>query len=218
VPGTVHRTGHRTGPWGTLWAFCKLGRPVFLLGGFVLYGLGAAWARHGRGTLDAATCLWGQATVTAAQLMTHYANDYFDLEADRANVTPTRWSGGSRVLVQQALPPRIALYAARVLGLLALALGLVAAARAPAPATSLAELFAILALAWAYSAPPARLVGRGAGELATALVVTVLTPLWGFHLQRSGVDAAFLLTLFVLALLQIAMLFAINFPDAAGDR
>jgi len=202
----------------TLWAFVKLGRPVFLLGGFVLYGVGAAWAHHGRGALDGATYLWGQATITAAQLMTHYANDYFDLEADRANATPTRWSGGSRVLVQSALPPWVALGAAVVLGLVALALGLVAAARAPAPATSVAELLAIIVLAWAYSAPPARLVGRGAGELATALVVTVLTPLWGFHLQGSGVDGAFLLTLVELALLQITMLFAINFPDAAGDR
>ncbi|HEY8923926.1 MAG TPA: prenyltransferase [Polyangia bacterium] len=202
----------------TFWSFCKLGRPVFLLGGFVLYGLGAAWARHGRGALDAGLYLWGQATITAAQLMTHYANDYFDLEADRANVTPTRWSGGSRVLVQAALPPRVALGAAVALGLLALALGLVTAARAPAPATSVMELLAIVTLAWAYSAPPARLVGRGAGELATALVVTVLTPLWGFHLQRSGTDGAFLLMLLVLAILQITMLFAINFPDAAGDR
>jgi 1,4-dihydroxy-2-naphthoate octaprenyltransferase len=202
----------------TVWAFLKLGRPVFLLGGFVLYGLGAAWARHARGALDGATYLWGQATITAAQLMTHYANDYFDLEADRANVTPTRWSGGSRVLVQSALPPAVALAAAVVLGLIALALGLVAAARAPEPATNVAELLAIVVLAWAYSAPPARLVGRGAGELATALVVTVLTPLWSFHLQRPDADGPFLLTLVVLALLQIAMLFAINFPDAAGDR
>jgi 1,4-dihydroxy-2-naphthoate octaprenyltransferase len=208
----------RSGPLRTLWAFCKLGRPVFLLGGFVLYGVGAAWARHWRGTLDGATYVWGQATITAAQLMTHYANDYFDLEADRANVTPTRWSGGSRVLVQSALPPGAALGAALGFGLLALGLGLGAVTRAPAPATNLAELLAILGLAWAYSAPPARLVARGAGELATALVVTVLTPLWGFHLQRSGADGAFLLTLFVLALLQITMLFAINFPDAAGDR
>ena len=203
---------------GALWSFCRLGRPVFLLGGFVLYAVGAAWARHWRGALDGGTYLWGQATITAAQLMTHYANDYFDLEADRANVTPTRWSGGSRVLVQSALPPRVALGAALVLGLLALALGLVTAARAPEPALSIAELLAIVGLAWAYSAPPARLVGRGAGELATALVVTVLTPLWAFHLQRSHADGAFLLTLLVLALLQITMLFAINFPDAAGDR
>ena len=67
------------GLFGTLWAFARLGRPVFLLGGFVLYGLGAAWARRGGGAMDGVSYLWGQATITAAQLMTHYANDYFDL-------------------------------------------------------------------------------------------------------------------------------------------
>ena len=54
---------------------------------------------------DAARFAWGQLVVTATQLMTHYANDYFDLEADRANRTPTRWSGGSRVLPDGVLPP-----------------------------------------------------------------------------------------------------------------
>src|SRR3954469_21814317 len=140
-----------------LLAFIKLGRPLFLVGGFVLYALGATLAvatgTHGAGAIDWGRYAWGQLVVTLAQLMTHYANDYFDLEADRANVTPTRWSGGSRVLVQAALPPGAALGAALVLGLLALALGLVAAARAPAPATNVADLLAILGLAWAYSAP-----------------------------------------------------------------
>ena len=50
--------------------------------------------------------------MTSFQLMTHYANDYFDLEADRANQTPTTWSGGSRVLPAGELSPRVALIAA----------------------------------------------------------------------------------------------------------
>ena len=36
--------------------------------------------------------------------MTHYANDYFDFEADRANQARTRWSGGSGVLARGELP------------------------------------------------------------------------------------------------------------------
>ena len=75
------------------------------LGGFVLYGLGAALAVAGGAPLDRWRYVLGQLVVTATQLMTHYANDYFDLEADRANRTPTRWSGGSRVLPDGALPP-----------------------------------------------------------------------------------------------------------------
>ena len=65
--------------------------------------------------------VWGQVAITAIQLMTHYSNDYFDLEADRANRTPTRWSGGSRVLPDEELPPRLALALALVCMLVAFA-------------------------------------------------------------------------------------------------
>jgi len=87
-------------------AFVRLGRPQFLVGGFVLYGLGAALAAAGGAPLDRWRYACGQIVVTLTQLMTHYANDYFDLEADRANLTPTRWSGGSRVLPGGALASR----------------------------------------------------------------------------------------------------------------
>src|ERR1700759_4213254 len=96
-------------------AFIRLGRPQFLVGGFVLFGLGAALAAAGGAPLDRWRYAWGQIVVTLTQLMTHYANDYFDLEADRANLTPTRWSGGSRVLPGGARAPVVALRAASTL-------------------------------------------------------------------------------------------------------
>ncbi len=88
-----------------LLSFVKLGRPQFLLGGLVFYGLGAALAAVDGASFDWRRYAWGQGVVTTIQLMTHYSNDYFDLEADRANSTPTRWSGGSRVLPSGAIPP-----------------------------------------------------------------------------------------------------------------
>lgn len=202
-----------------MWAFIRLGRPIFLLGGFVLYGLGVLWAWRARGTFHFAPFVLGQLTITSAQLMTHYANDYFDLAADRANGTPTRWSGGSRVLVEGLLPPRVALRAALSFAALAIAWGSLAIGTLPFNhAGVLGLLLAVIVLAWSYSAPPLRLNARGAGEVTTATVVTVLTPLVGFHLQSPSFDPALLLTLGAVALLQVAMLFAINFPDAEGDR
>src|SRR6478752_5666224 len=90
-------------------AFVRLGRPLFLGGGFILFGLGAAIAHLAGHAIDLGRYALGQATVTAFQLMTHYANDYFDYAADRANATPTRWSGGSRVLPNAELPRHVAL-------------------------------------------------------------------------------------------------------------
>src|SRR3954451_17011904 len=131
-----------------LMAFVRLGRPQFLVGGFVLYGLGGALAVAGGAAFDPWRYGWGQLVVTAAQLMTHYANDFFDLEADRANRTPTRWSGGSRVLPDGGLPPRVALVAALVLGVTALAAALMLSVRAPDLPLVLPLAEIITALAW----------------------------------------------------------------------
>ncbi|HEY4394100.1 MAG TPA: prenyltransferase [Polyangia bacterium] len=200
---------------GRLIAFIKLGRPQFLLGGFVLYGLGAALAVAGGAPLHRGRYLLGQLVVTATQLMTHYANDYFDLEADRANRTPTRWSGGSRILPDGALPPTVALGAARLLLLLAAAGAVLLGRRAGT--TPLALAAAMISLAWSYSAPPLRLCARGLGELTTALVVTGLVPVFGYDLQAGEVAAPIFFAAALPCALQFAMLLAIEFPDAAGD-
>jgi 1,4-dihydroxy-2-naphthoate octaprenyltransferase len=197
-------------------AFVRLGRPLFLGGGFLLYGLGAAIARASGHAIDWQRFAIGQGAVTAFQLMTHYANDYFDYEVDRANRTPTRWSGGSRVLSEGELPRHVALVAAVVLA----AIGFACATLLGGSALVVATVAAIFVLAWEYSAPPLRLCATGLGELDTALVVTVLVPWLGFLLQAPDRAGAGMLALSIvpLALLQIAMLLAIEFPDAAGDE
>ena len=200
-------------------AFVRLGRPQFLVGGFVLYGLGGALAVASGAAFDPWRYAWGQLIVTATQLMTHYANDYFDLEADRANRTPTRWSGGSRILPDGALAPVVALRASRIL--LVIAAGAAAGlAVVPARRVGVGPLLlsaAMIGLAWGYSAPPLRLCARGLGELTTALVVTLLVPLFGYDLQAGALAAPIFFAAALPCALQFAMLLAIEFPDAAGD-
>ncbi len=197
-------------------AFLRLGRPLFLGGGFILYALGAviaAWSGH---ALDPKRYALGQGAVTAFQWMTHYANDYFDYEADVANTTPTAWSGGSRVLANGELPRKVALIAALVL----LGIGIaVSAVIVHEDARALPVLIAMAVLSWAYSAPPLRLCARGLGEIDTAIVVTGLVPFLGFSLQAPDLAGLGMLLLAItpLALLQLAMLIAIELPDAAGD-
>jgi 1,4-dihydroxy-2-naphthoate octaprenyltransferase len=201
---------------GRLAAFVKLGRPLFLGGGFIMYGLGAALAAFSGARIDWTRYAWGQLAVTVTQLMTHYANDHFDLAADRANRTPTRWSGGSRVLVDGTLPPVVALLAALVL--LAVALGVVARfALGPFPPSVAPQLLLMIALAWEYSAPPLRLCARGLGELTTAVVVTLLVPWLGFVLQTGAAHRLLPLAVIPPCAFQFTMLLAIEFPDAAGD-
>ena len=201
----------------SLIAFIKLGRPLFLVGGFILYALGAAIAAAYGHRIDVRTYLLGQGAVTALQWMTHYANDYFDYDADRANETPTRWSGGSRVLVADTLRREVALHAAIVLAAIGIALAI--ALSFDVGSLALPTVALVLVLAWGYSAPPLRLCATGLGELDVAIVVTVLVPWLGFYLQAPSLGGASALALSIVppALLQFAMTLAIEFPDAAGD-
>jgi 1,4-dihydroxy-2-naphthoate polyprenyltransferase len=198
--------------------FIRLGRFHFLVGGFILHALGVAVALYEGAALDIGAIIWGQIAITATQLMTHYANDYFDLAADRANQTPTRWSGGSRVLPDDALSPRTALNTALVLALVAVIASLVLALDVRPGVITLTLLLLSLLLAWSYSAPPLRLHSRGLGELTTAILVPGLTPLVGYYLQRGGFSPLPFLAVVPLCFLQFAMLLAIEFPDEAGDR
>jgi 1,4-dihydroxy-2-naphthoate polyprenyltransferase len=196
-------------------AFVRLGRPLFLVGGAVLYGLGVAVARAlGHGP-DLRLYVLGQGVVTSFQLMTHYANDYFDFEADRANRARTRWSGGSGVLARGELPRSVALVTAFVLAVV----GLVLTGFGPRSAAPISV--AMFVLSWTYSAPPVRLHSRGLGELDVALVVTGLVPLLGYHLQAQAPGApgvrVLLLALLPPALLQVAMILAVELPDARSD-
>jgi 1,4-dihydroxy-2-naphthoate octaprenyltransferase len=198
-------------------AFLKLGRPQFLIGGLLLFALGSVLARAEGVGINWQRYVWGQATITAAQWMTHYSNDYFDLAADRANSTPTRWSGGSRVLVNGAVAPRAALAASAVLGTAALIAACILAARPDSPRLVLPLALLIIVLSWCYSAPPLRLLSRGLGEATTTFVVTLLTPLLGFYVQSGTLRPLLFLACFPVCCLQFSMLLTIELPDAAGD-
>src|SRR5512135_3843261 len=89
-----------------------------------MHAVGLSAALYAGARLNLSALLWGQVVITATQWMVHYANDYFDLAADRANQAPTRWSGGSRILTNGLLSPRVAYVTALILGLIAVCGGI----------------------------------------------------------------------------------------------
>lgn len=193
-------------------AFVRLTRPLFLSGGVLLYALGAALAE---GPIDWSRYFAGQAMVTAIQLTAQYANEYFDLDADRLVGSRRTWlTGGSGVLAAGRLAPVVALRAARVTTIASLGLiGWVAIS------SGWAAIVGILALAgaWAYSAPPVRLVATPFGITTSSLIVAVLTPLVGGLLRGPFTDSRFLPVTLVLLLIHHAMLLAFEKPDADSD-
>lgn len=196
----------------------RLGRPKFLLGGLALYGLGALCALAIGAPFSLGAFLWGQLAVMAIQLASHYSNDYFDFEADVANQTPTRWSGGSRVLVLAELPRSSALYAAIACATVAcFAMASLVLIEGVSSLVALPVLGTMLLLSWFYSSPPLRLHSRGAGEPTVAIVVPLLTPLCGFLLQTERLHALPMLFSLPLIALQLNMLFTLEFADERGD-
>jgi 1,4-dihydroxy-2-naphthoate octaprenyltransferase len=196
-------------------AFVRLSRLKFLAGGLLGVALGtlvAAYERGGR--IEWSDWAWTQGAVGAFQLMTHYANDFFDREADaRARRTP--FSGGSGTLVDGSLAPVVALrasLASLAAGLAATAV-LVANGRIAAGAT----LLAVAALAWAYSAPPLRLLARGLGELDTALIVAVLVPLAACLAQGTAAGPRLLASTLPGAAAMFAMMLCVEAPDTSVD-
>ena len=117
------------------------------------------------------------------QLMTHYANDYFDYEAARRMATYAL-VGGSRVLVSGELSRAgcVARRADRWRHRSARSAG--TAMRNPNHFSAVLLLCGMQVLAWSYSGPPLRLHSRGLGEPTTALVVPLLTPLAGSCFRR----------------------------------
>ena len=183
-----------------------------------MHFLGASAALYSGAPLNLTALIWTQVAITSAQLMTHYANDYYDLWADRANRTPTNWSGGSRVLALGLLPVDTALWMALGFGGISLAANLYISAVIQPGWTTFLVIFAGQTLAWFYSAPPLRLHSTGLGEITTALVVTALTPLTGYVAQTGIIGTEILLAVLPLCCMQIMMLLAVEFPDHEGDK
>lgn len=206
--GTVRRYGY---------ACLAMARPGFMAGTLALYLVGVAAALHRGAALRPRAAGFGLALVWSAQLATHYANEYRDVETDRITDEPTRVSGGSRVLVRGIVPPAVA----RAAAVAALASALVLAAAIgvlldPPPVFHAAALVAVVG-GWFYSEPPVALSSRGLGEVTVAVVAGALVPGVAYLLQRSTVDGGLLVVL-PLVPLAFATSLATALPDIEADR
>jgi 1,4-dihydroxy-2-naphthoate octaprenyltransferase len=198
--------------------FLRLSRPFFLLGGFLLYGLGAAIASYLGRPIDGAIYAIGQALVTSLQLMTHYLNEYFDVGVDRVNPERTFFTGGSGILGEHGLPPRVALYAAAGCLLIAAGLASFLISSGRGAAVALLVLIVSALTAFFYSSPPLRLVSTGFGELTTSILVAGLVPTFAFALQTGEMHRLLFMSTVPLASLHFAMLLVFELPDWPVDR
>jgi 1,4-dihydroxy-2-naphthoate octaprenyltransferase len=195
-------------------AFVRLARLKFLVGGISGGALGTAIAAYETRSIDWTAYALAQFAITAAHLMTQFANDYYDRESD-ALTTRTPFSGGSGVLMEGSLAPDVAIRAA----LACMALSTCGIVALFATGRSLAAIIgvAMIAGAWAYSAPPTRLLARGLGELDTVFVVAILVPLCAYAAQSHALDWRALASTLPGAAAMFVMMLCVQLPDRAAD-
>lgn len=194
-----------------------LSRPLFLLGGALVYGLGVGIARYLGAPIDWSLYIIGQAYVTTMQLSAQYLNEYFDAPADQQNPNRTPFSGGSGAVGEGKLSQETVMWAA--LTALTVLASLTVVLISVVQLTPLLVTLVVLAFAGSffYSTPPVRLSQTGYGELSTSILVANLVPIFAFVLQTGEMHRLLVMSTFPLTTLHLAMMIVFEFPDFLND-
>ncbi|MEX0826214.1 MAG: prenyltransferase [Acidimicrobiia bacterium] len=192
-------------------ALLRLARPHFLLGGLLLFALGA----FSTGTLDAGGYAIGQAMVTATQLTAHLVNELADARADALVLNRTWFSGGSGAIADGSVSRRTALVAAILTSVASI--GFIALMY-PRSAQAASIGVAALLVAWLYSVEPIRLLATGIGEIVTSLVVAMGVPIVGALANGGFVADPLRWAIVALLPIHLAMMLCFELPDLDTDR
>ena len=200
------------------WLALRATRLPFLSATLVPVVLGIAIAAA-HGAFDLPTALLTIVGACFVQLGLNVANDVFDTTqgADDANVTPTRYSGGSRVIQYGLVSLRQMASLATAFYVAAAAIGLVLLVVRGSVALLVIGIAGFV-ISIGYTAPPLRLVYRGFGELAVAVGFGPLMLLGAYVVQTGGQLSwePFVASIPV-ALLVALILYVNEIPDRRGD-
>ncbi len=200
------------------WLALRTTRLPFLSATIVPVVLGIAIAaRHG--SFDLLTAVLTIIGASFVQLGLNVANDVFDTAqgADDANLTPTKFSGGSRVIQYGLVSFRQMAGIATFFYLGAGLIGLLLLALRGSPALLIIGVVGFI-VSIGYTAPPLKFVYRGLGEIAVAIGFGPLMLLGAYVVQTRGALSwePFVASL-PIALLVALILYVNEIPDRRGD-
>jgi 1,4-dihydroxy-2-naphthoate octaprenyltransferase len=171
------------------------------------------------GSFDWFTALLTIIGATCVQLGLNVANDVFDSVqgADDANVTPTQFSGGSRVIQYGLVSLRGMAGLATIFYGIAAVIGIILLVLRGSPALLAIGVIGFI-VSIGYTAPPLKLVYRGLGEIAVAIGFGPLMLLGAYVVQTGGTLSwePFVASL-PIALLVTMILYVNEIPDRRGD-
>jgi 1,4-dihydroxy-2-naphthoate octaprenyltransferase len=200
------------------WLILRATRLPFLSATIVPVVLGITIAAA-HGAFDLVTAVLTVIGASFAQLGLNVANDVFDSMqgADDANVTPTRYSGGSRVIQYGLVSFRRMAATAAVFYVAAATIGIILLALRGSPALLAIGVIGLI-VSLAYTAPPLKLVYRGLGEIAVAVGFGPLMLLGAYVVQTGGALSWEPVVVSIPIALLVALILYVNeIPDRRGD-
>ncbi|MGB9937319.1 MAG: prenyltransferase [Methanobacterium sp.] len=200
----------------TIIKIIKLGRPMFLFDGFLLFLIGTLFAILFNAQFDLTKFLMGYCVLLLCHLAVHYSNDYYDSKTDTF-FGPSPVSGGSGILIDNPELKQFSKYFAIFLNISSIALaGIFTVIFAYPIGFFLLAVFGNF-LAWFYTAPPIKLAYRRLGELSNALY-GILLPCAGFFTLMGTLTVPFLIFTIPLAFSRLVLTNSANTPDMEGDK
>ncbi|HEX5149332.1 MAG TPA: prenyltransferase [Candidatus Limnocylindrales bacterium] len=172
-----------------------------------------------QGSFDLVAALLTIVSACFVHLGLNVSNDVFDTiqGADDANVTPTQFSGGSRVIQYGLVTLRQMAALSAVFYVMAGVLGLVLLATRGSTALLLIGVVGIV-VSLGYTAPPLKFVYRGLGEIAVALGFGPFMLVGAYVVQtRGGLSWEPFAASIPVALLVALILYVNEIPDRRGD-
>jgi 1,4-dihydroxy-2-naphthoate polyprenyltransferase len=198
------------------WLFLRATRLPFLTATFVPILLGiavAAWTNGFSWWLALLTVVGG----ACIHLGLNVANDVFDTTsgADAANVNPTQFSGGSRVVHYGLLTLRDITLLSAGFYAVGIGIGLYLCATRGWDLFWLGAAGALLSVF--YTAPPLKLVHRGLGEIDVFLGFGPIMALGAYYVQAQEYDLEPLLASIPVGILIALVLYVNEVPDRPAD-
>jgi 1,4-dihydroxy-2-naphthoate octaprenyltransferase len=198
------------------WLFLRATRLPFLTATFVPVLLGiavAAWTNGFNWWLALLTLIGG----ACIHLGLNVANDVFDTAsgADAANVNPTQFSGGSRVVLYGLLTFRELVLLSIGFYAVGIAIGVALAAMRGWDLLWVGVAGALVSIF--YTAPPLKLVHRGLGDIAVFLGFGPIMVLGAYFVQAQEYDLEPLLASIPVGILIALVLYVNEVPDRPAD-
>lgn len=206
-------------PKGPLKIWIKAIRAPFFTASIIPVILGAVLAWH-----ENPSFYWQGLWLTLLGILfihagINLANDYFDhcSGCDEANIHPTSFSGGSRVIQEKEISAGSVFFAAVSFCVSGGIIGLYLNHLSGSNVILVLGMIGVF-LGFFYAAKPFRIVYGGFGELAVGIGFGVLIVLGAYYVQSRHLSLRALFVSLPVAILVALVLFINEFPDYAADK